>query len=80
MLFFKAIGVSLLWVMAALPHVWKEHPVWLAALYITRSALINCVVPLSRSILMDYVRPDQRYAHDLLLPKGKLACLLAEDV
>lgn len=61
MLVFKAVGVALLGVMAGLPAFWKAHPIILASIYIIRSALINCVVPLSRSILMDYVRPEQRY-------------------
>lgn len=60
MLAFKAVGVALLWLMALLPAFWKEHAYMLAGVYIIRSALINCVVPLSRSILMDYVRPEQR--------------------
>eukprot|EP01134_Creolimax_fragrantissima_P006947 CFRG6947T1 len=60
LLIFKAIGISLLWVLASFESTWQAHPYFLIAVYIMRSALVNCVVPLSRSILMDYCPPTQR--------------------
>ncbi|KNC81356.1 hypothetical protein SARC_06316 [Sphaeroforma arctica JP610] len=57
---FKIVGIALLWVMATFDSLWIEHPYWLISIYIIRSALINCVVPLARSILMDYCPPNQR--------------------
>eukprot|EP00123_Amoebidium_parasiticum_P018179 comp24125_c0_seq1/m.43768 comp24125_c0_seq1/g.43768 ORF comp24125_c0_seq1/g.43768 comp24125_c0_seq1/m.43768 type:complete len:461 (-) comp24125_c0_seq1:210-1592(-) len=57
---FKAIGVALLTAMALFPDYWEAQPYVLCAVYIIRSALINCVVPLTRSILMDYVASEKR--------------------
>lgn len=60
LLIFKIIGISLLVLMASFPMLWLAHPFVLCAIYVLRSAFINCVVPLNRSIIMDYASVSSR--------------------
>ena len=56
---FSATGTALLVVMAAFPQLWKNHWVVLP-IYIIRTATINSIFPLNKSIQMDYATKATR--------------------
>ncbi len=59
MTLFKAVGISLLYVMASLKDIWTV-PHIIIPIYLTRTCIMNATYPLQKSIMMDYVPKRSR--------------------